>query len=476
MSSSRLRLRALADEKPHNSSKGKGIILETPYKPGFVDDTDLETVKMAVDKEFSEISNAFYQTVERTADTITRIDKLEIGGETQYGELLAKIEEVDKVSKEGDVALASRVTTISAEVGENKSAITTESEARASADEVITKRVDTILGAMEGDLGPLVGQIQQDLQVLADTDGVLAKRIDTISAEYKTADDTIKASVQAETSARVSADQSLTTQINTAKSELEGNIASVSQTATTEIKKVDDKVVKVEAKWGVSTNVNGKVTGISLNNDGKTGSFEVVADRFTISDGTSNTIPPFEVVGGNTRIKSAFINTLQSDNWDGGANGWAILRGGDAYFNNVTVRGNVDAKTFTGVGGSASLGGASYGGQQTGTSEYAINSFSVPNNTNEVIQCAIMMFGLELSGNIDVIFKVTNRTTGAYSSRRIRNNLAGGEYITTTALGSVDIPANTTHSVQFSVQKVAGTGWWSAPDGYAYKTLHRKFS
>ncbi|MGL5014083.1 MAG: hypothetical protein ACRC6V_07325, partial [Bacteroidales bacterium] len=261
MTNSRQRLIArVDDDDPHNSSRGKGIILETPYKPGFIDDSDLETVKMAVDKEFSDISNAFYQTIERTADTITRVDKLEIAGDTQYGDLLAKIEEVDKVSKDGDVALASRLTTISAEVGDNKSSITTESTARAEGDKVITERVDNILGAMQGDLGPLVGQIQTELRVLADTDGVLSQRIDTISAEYKTADDTIKASVKTETDARVSADQSLTTQINTAKSELAGNIATVEQNASTEIKKVDGKVVKVEAKWGISTNVNGKIT------------------------------------------------------------------------------------------------------------------------------------------------------------------------------------------------------------------------
>ena len=37
---------------------------EITYKPGFVDDKDLETIKMAVDKELSSISNAFYQISE----------------------------------------------------------------------------------------------------------------------------------------------------------------------------------------------------------------------------------------------------------------------------------------------------------------------------------------------------------------------------------------------------------------------------
>lgn len=339
MSNSRMRLMTKAVEKPTNSSKGKGLILETPYKPGFVDDKDLETVKMAVDKELSDISNAFYQTTERTADTITRIDKIEIGTDG----IGAKIEEVDRVSKEGDIALASRITTISAHVNQNTSSIITESEARASADEVITKRVDTILGAMQGDLGPLVGQIQEDLRVLATTDGVLASRIDTVSAEYKTADEGIKASIKTEEEARVTADKALASQITTVESKLGQDIASVKQYADTEISKVDGKVNTINAKWGVSVNVNDKITGIQLNNDGKSSAFSVQADRFTFSDGSNTTNPPFEIVGGHTRIMSAFVNSIQSDNWDGGNNGWAITRDGWARFNNVSVRGSITA-------------------------------------------------------------------------------------------------------------------------------------
>lgn len=337
---SRMRLKmARDDERPSNSSKGNGLILETPYRPGFVDDKDLETVKMAMDKELSEISNAFYKTTEKTADTITRIDKIEIGTDG----IGAKIEEVDRVSKERDEALASRITTIQATVGENTSSIVTESEARATADEVITKRVDTILGAMQGDLGPLVGQIQEDLRVLATTDGVLASRIDTVSAEYKTADAVIAASVKTEEEARVTADKALASQITTVESKLGQDIASVQQYATTEINKVDGKVNEVSGKWGVSVNVNGKVTGVQLNNGPAGTSFSVQADRFTFSDGANTTNPPFQIVGGHTRIMSAFVNSIQSDNWDGGGTGWAITRDGWARFNNVTVRGSIQA-------------------------------------------------------------------------------------------------------------------------------------
>lgn len=269
MSNSRMKLRA-DDDKPHNSSKGKGIILETPYKPGFVDDKDLETVKMAVDKELSDISNAFYETIERTADTITRVDKLEIAGDTQWGELVAKIEEVDRVSKEGDQALASRITTISAEIGDNKAAITTESEARVSADEA------------------------------------LSKRIDTVSAEFKTADDEIKASVTTEATARANADQALAGQITTVKSELEGQVAEVRQYTNTEVSKVDGKVNTLNAKWGVSVDVNGNVAGVELNNGTGGSEFKVLANRFYFTDGNT-VIPPFAVVGNVVHMSNVVI-------------------------------------------------------------------------------------------------------------------------------------------------------------------------
>lgn len=310
MTNSRLKLMALSDdEKPTNSSRGKGLILETPYRPGFVDDKDLETVKMALDKELSEISNAFYQTTERTADTITRVDKIEIGTDG----IGAKIEEVDRVSKEGDIALASRITTIKAEVDGNTSSIVTESEARATGDSVLTKRIDTILGSMQGDLGPLVGQFQEQIRVLGDTDGILAERITNLTAEYKTADGEIKASVKAEETARVTEDKALASQINTVKTELGKDIASVQQYASTEITKVDGKananssaINTVNAKWGVTVDVNGNVAGVELNNGTKGSEFKVKADRFYFTDGTT-AIPPFAVSGGTVYMNNVVV-------------------------------------------------------------------------------------------------------------------------------------------------------------------------
>lgn len=272
-----------APDTPTNTSRDFGKILENVYKPGFVDQDNLENTKMAVDRELGEISKAFFQTTERTTDTIKRIDNIEIGNE----DLAARIEEVDTVSKAGDVALAERIT--------------------------------------------------------------------TVEAEYKAEDDLIKASVVTESSTRASADSALASQITTVESELGDDIAAVQTYATTNINRIDGEVNLIEAKWGVRVNVNNKVTGIQLNNDGNQTSFAVQADQFIISDGTSNTGAPFEVLGGVTKIKNASVGTITSDNWNGSTVGWAITKDGNATFNNVNVRGNINAQSFTGFGATGQI-------------------------------------------------------------------------------------------------------------------------
>ncbi|MGL5964893.1 MAG: phage tail tip fiber protein, partial [Fusobacteriaceae bacterium] len=159
--------------------------------------------------------------------------------------------------------------------------------------------------------------------------------------------------IKEETVARTDGDSALGKRITELSASTEAGVAELRQ----EMSVVSDKVGKVEAKWGVEMNVNGKISGVSLNNDGKRSDFSIVADRFSISDGSaSQTIPPFEVVGGHTRIQSAFVNSLQSDNWDQAskAQGWAITRNGNAWFNDVTIRGTLFAQDISGDMGTES--------------------------------------------------------------------------------------------------------------------------
>lgn len=73
------------------------------------------------------------------------------------------------------------------------------------------------------------------------------------------------------------------------------------------------------AKYGVALNVNGYVTGFLQNNNGATGSFTVVADRFAVVDPNGGSpITPFEVSGGVVRAPflvagDVFANTITAN-------------------------------------------------------------------------------------------------------------------------------------------------------------------
>jgi len=81
----------------------------------------------------------------------------------------------------------------------------------------------------------------------------------------------------------------------------------------------------------------------------------MLADEVAILNGANGTATsPFIVSGGNVYINSAYIaegtiniakiaDVLQSTNYVAGTTGWKIQKSGAAEFNNVTVRGTVEA-------------------------------------------------------------------------------------------------------------------------------------
>lgn len=545
MNNSRILLQANAttDDSPSNTSRDFGKILENVYKPGFVDQDNMENIKMAVDRELGEVSKAFYQTSERTSDTIKRIDELVIDNDT----LSARIEEVDFVSKAGDEALAQRITTVEADYkaadADLNASIVTETTARANADEALAQQITTVEteykaadstlnaaivtettarttadqaiassvtnltatvttnkntqdainagqadknGQLDASVVTLTASITNEATVRANADSALSSQISTVSAEYKAedtairgdladlensttgsittltasisneataranadsalasqistveaeykvadiglkngyeADDAvIRASVVTETNARVTADSALASQISTVQSELGDDIASVQTYSETNITRIDGNVATtngnvtalgnrttaVEAKWGVRVNVNGKVTGIALNNNGSQSSFSVQADQFIINNGTTDSGAPFEVLGGVTKIKNAAVGTIQSDNWNGSTVGWQILKNGNATFNNVTVRGSVVATSFLGVGGSTLKIETSTAGPVSESGGWVtvatIGSTSLFDSLDNSIDVTISGYtSISASGNVDI--------------------------------------------------------------------------
>lgn len=159
-------------------------------------------------------------------------------------------------------------------------------------------------------------------------------------------------------------EQSTTEQITTLTSQVGDMSATVQQTAST----VADLNGKLGAQWGVkvSTSSGGKnyVAGIQLGINGSGQSqFLVQADQFGVyvpNGDKSNLV--FGVDGNGAYMQQAMArnlvidfaqisNNIQSTNWNGDTVGWAINKAGSAVFNNVTIRGHVEASSgsFTGT-------------------------------------------------------------------------------------------------------------------------------
>lgn len=82
------------------ATKGGGI--EFIYKPGFVDDANLESVKMAVDKELSLISNSFYRLAETMNVNQTKLKGLYDEAVLRVATLEQQVEALDaRVTKLG---------------------------------------------------------------------------------------------------------------------------------------------------------------------------------------------------------------------------------------------------------------------------------------------------------------------------------------------------------------------------------------
>lgn len=269
MSNSRLKLQMSRadDPSPSNSSRGRGLIMETPYKPGFVDDVDLESVKMAVDKELSEISNAFYQSTERTADTITRVDKLEIDGTNQYGELKAEISRVDKVSTAGDKALAESIetwtATVNNEFGQVNGKIEETNRVVAEGDKLLAEKIEAITGSFEGDLGGLFAVIEEVKQISITGDEALAKRDSEIEVEFRKEDAKLSAGIKTEEEARVTADEALSKRIITVSADWTNEAAELEKKFKGEI---DMERVARELEQAV---LDGKITAEEAERIGK---------------------------------------------------------------------------------------------------------------------------------------------------------------------------------------------------------------
>jgi hypothetical protein len=156
------------------------------------------------------------------------------------------------------------ITVLQTETGDNAAAIIAESVLRTDGDSALASTL-ALIGAQNGGATAF---IMDTATVKVDSDGgdTFATRLSNLSAADST------------------------------------NAADIVTIETVTIPGVESDVTALEARYGVLLNVNGYVSGFVQNNDGATGSFVILADKFAIVDASGDPAEteyvPFLISGG----------------------------------------------------------------------------------------------------------------------------------------------------------------------------------
>ena len=178
----------------------------------------------------------------------------------------ARVSAIDAEASARTLVRSDMTTLINGEVEARKAAITSEATTRVNADNVFANNF-TLLGAKNG-AGTAFILNDSTVQL---TGGVsLGTRLSGIDTNIGD----VAASVVDEQTARSLAESALSESINTVSTNLGNLSASVST--------LSSSVDGVRARYGVSLDVNGYVTGFVQNNNGSSGTFDILADRFRV--------------------------------------------------------------------------------------------------------------------------------------------------------------------------------------------------
>ncbi|MDQ2651572.1 MAG: phage tail fiber protein, partial [Chloroflexota bacterium] len=214
------------------------------------------------------------------------------------GDSTAFVLDLDKVQVDGSTSLGSRLSGIDTAVGDNSAAIAAEASARSSADSAIASDVSTLAAQVTSEVGTLTAAIESEATARADADDALASAITTLAATV--GDNT--AAISSEASARASGDSAIASTVSTLSSTVGDHTAALSTIGTA--------IDGIAAQYMVKTDVNGRVAGFGLYNDGATAEFVVLADKFAIvdpSDSSETPVVPFVVTDGVVHMQDVVI-------------------------------------------------------------------------------------------------------------------------------------------------------------------------
>jgi hypothetical protein len=271
------------------------------------------------------------QTARATADTAIATDITNLSATVTSGDATnaASVTSEATARATADTALATDITTLTSTVNGVSASVTTEASTRASADATLLTSVNSVIasaataqatadgkidtfyqdgapsGVSGGDLwfdtddGNTLYRYSGTAWVVA-TDSDLATAISNAATAQSTADGKVATFYQDDApTAEGTGDLWVDTNDGNKLYRWSGSAWTVVQ---------DTSIPALEAHYGVTLNANGYITGFSQNNDGTTGTFKVMADKFTVVDPSaaagSAGVEVFDVSGGYATIKN----------------------------------------------------------------------------------------------------------------------------------------------------------------------------
>lgn len=241
-------------------------------------------------------------------DGVTTIKQNIIDLNTTTGNNTAAITQEATVRSSADSAFASLVTNLTATVtaGDqtNAAAISNELTVRANADSALASDITTLSATVTSGDSTNAAAITNEATARANADSAVATTVSNLAATVTSGDNTNAAAISSEATARANADSALSSTVSSLTSTVNGVSASVTAEASARVA-ADNTLL---AKYGVTLNSNGYITGFSQNNNGTTGSFKIIADEFKIINPNNASgqagVEVFGVSGGYATIKN----------------------------------------------------------------------------------------------------------------------------------------------------------------------------
>ena len=201
--------------------------------------------------------------------------------------------------------LASFENEVSTEFEGVKSSIKTNSTAISNVDEALTEHKEEVIAEFNG----VKSSIQTNKTAIANANEAISSLETELSSEL----DDVKANLSQNYYTKTSTDGKISTAVAASESKLNAEIGKNKASINTLNQVTATTDGKVEALTQIKHDVNGKVSGLIMGNDGETSTFDVIADKFRISSKAGDqAVFQVDTATGKTVIKAALIGELDA--------------------------------------------------------------------------------------------------------------------------------------------------------------------